>query len=127
MLSDGEKRQLDERGYLVLPDSMGRELLEELRGRVEELFAAEGARAGAEFKQEPHSRRLANLVDKGEVFERVIETPRILECMEHVLGPRFKLSSLNVRSADPQTDWSHPLHADSGAVADAEGYWVCNS
>ncbi len=106
---------------------MDEPLLDQVRRRVEELFAQEGEQAGGEFKQEPHSRRLANLVDKGEVFERVIETPRILDCMEHVLGPRFKLSSLNVRSADPDNGWSQPLHADSGAVADERGYWVCNS
>ena len=127
MLSDSEKRQLNESGYLVLPDLMGPVLLAEVRTRVEELFAAEGERAGAEFKQEPHARRLANLVDKGEVFERVILTPRVLECMCHVLGPEFKLSSLNVRSADPHGDCAQPWHADSGAIADERGYWVCNS
>jgi len=127
MLSDFEKRQLDESGYLVLPGLMGQELLAEVRGRVEELFAGEGAAAGAEFKQEPHARRLANLVDKGEVFERVILTPRVLEAIEHVLGPEFKLSSLNVRSADPWGDCAQPWHADSGAIRDERGYWVCNS
>ena len=127
MLSDSEKRQLDERGYLVLPDLMGPALLAEVRDRVEELFALEGERAGAEFKQEPHARRLANLVNKGEVFERVILTPRVLACMEHVLGPELKLSSLNVRSADPLGDCAQPWHADSGAIADERGYWVCNS
>jgi hypothetical protein len=71
MLSDSEKRQLDECGYLVLPGLMGRELLCEVRERVEELLVQEGVRAGSEFKQEPHARGLANLVDKGEVFERV--------------------------------------------------------
>jgi ectoine hydroxylase-related dioxygenase (phytanoyl-CoA dioxygenase family) len=127
MLSDSEKRQLDESGYLMLPGLMGPDLLAEVRGRVEELFAREGAAAGAEFKQEPHARRLANLVDKGEVFERVILTPRVLEGMEHVLGPEFKLSSLNVRSADPWGDCAQPWHADSGAIRDEHGYWVCNS
>jgi ectoine hydroxylase-related dioxygenase (phytanoyl-CoA dioxygenase family) len=127
MLSETEMRQLDERGYLVLPDFMDADLLATLRQRVEELFAEEGERAGAEFKQEPGARRLANLVNKGEVFERVILTPRIIECMEHVLGPEFKLSSVNVRSADPHSDCAQPLHADSGAVADDRGYWVCNS
>jgi len=39
-------------------------------------------------------------VDKGEEFERAIENPAVLECMEAVLGPDFKLSSLNVRSAE---------------------------
>src|SRR5215472_7468512 len=110
MLSDFEKRQLDECGYLVLPDLMDPALLEDVRARVEELFAEEGAQAGAEFKQEPYARRLANLVDKGEVFERVILTPGVLDCMEHVLGPQFKLSSLNVRSADPMGDCAQPWH-----------------
>jgi ectoine hydroxylase-related dioxygenase (phytanoyl-CoA dioxygenase family) len=126
-MTDDERSRLDSEGYLVLEDVMDESLLDQVRRRVDELFELEGAQAGAEFKQEPHARRLANLVNKGEVFERVIETPRVLDCMEHVLGPGFKLSSLNVRSADPDNHWSQPLHADSGAVADERGYWVCNS
>ena len=127
MLSEAEKRQLDEKGYLVLANLMSREMLASLRARVEELFVAEGPAAGSEFKQEPNARRLANLVNKGQIFERAITTPQVLECMEHVLGPEFKLSSLNVRAADPLSDCSQPLHADSGAVKDDRGYWVCNS
>ena len=127
MLSEAEKQQLDEKGYLVLADLIGREMLASLRARVEELFVEEGAAAGSEFKQEPNARRLANLVNKGQIFERAIATRQVLECMEHVLGPRFKLSSLNVRAADPFADCGQPLHADSGAVADERGYWVCNS
>ena len=126
-MTEDEKSQLDKDGYLVLEGLMDEALLKQVCVQVEQLFEQEGDRAGSEFKQEPHSRRLANLVDKGEIFERIIQTPRVLECMEHVLGPRFKLSSLNIRSADPDNDWSQPLHADSGAIADAQGYWVCNS
>src|SRR3989442_226034 len=126
-MTEYEKRRLDTDGYLVIERLMDERLLDQVRRRVDELFEQEGPQAGSEFKQEPGSRRLANLVDKGEVFERVIETPRVLECMEHVLGPRFKLSSLNVRSADPHNESSQPLHADSAAVADSLGYWVCNS
>src|SRR5205814_1439926 len=44
-----------------------------------------------------------------------------------VLGPRFKLSSLNLRSANAHSDWVQPLHADMGAIADERGYWVCNT
>ena len=57
----------------------------------------------------------------------MILTPRVLECMEHVLGAEWKLSSLNVRVADPHGDCAQPWHADSGAIADERGYWVCNS
>jgi ectoine hydroxylase-related dioxygenase (phytanoyl-CoA dioxygenase family) len=126
-MTDSDRRQLDEQGYLVLPGLMPPELLERVRARVEELFAEEGERAGSEFKIEPGARRLANLVNKGRVFEEVILTPAVLEAMAHVLGERFKLSSLNVRSADPFSPCDQPLHADSAAIADERGYWVCNS
>jgi len=122
-----EKQNLDEGGYLVLEHFMSADLLEGLRERVEELFAEEGDHAGSEFKQEPQSRRLANLVDKGEIFRRAIAMPKILDRVGYVLGPEFKLSSLNVRSANPHSDWVQPLHADTGAVPDENGYWVCNT
>jgi len=127
MLSEEDKRQLDEEGYLILEDLMGLDMLETLRARIDQLFAEEGDQAGSEFKQEPNARRLANLVNKGEVFQRAIEHPRVIECVAHLLGPEFKLSSLNVRVAGPNTDSAQPLHADSGAVADDRGYWVSNS
>jgi hypothetical protein len=127
MLDDSCKRQLDERGWLMLPGYMSRGLLSELRDRIEELFAEEGDRAGCEFKQEPGARRLANLVNKGEVFERVIVAPEVLEYTGYILGPRFKLSSLNARSPHPNNVCVQPLHADAGAIADELGYWVANS
>jgi len=127
MLSEQDKRQLDEEGYLVLEDLIDLDTLRSLRARIDELFAAEGDQAGSEFKQEPNARRLANLVNKGEIFLRAIENPRVLECVAHVLRAEFKLSSLNVRAAGPNSDCAQPLHADSGAVADERGYWVSNS
>jgi hypothetical protein len=101
MQSDTDKRQLEEQGYIVMPCFLSEAEVEKFRTRVEELFAEEGNQSGSEFKQEPGARRLANAVDKGEIFEKVIETPEVLECVEAVLGPDFKLSSLNVRSANP--------------------------
>lgn len=127
LLEKSQLRRLDEQGYLELPGLMGADLLETLRQRVDELFAEEGDRAGWEFKQEPGARRLANLVNKGKVFEDLILSPQVLAGMAHVLGPRFKLSSLNARSADPFNNEPQPLHVDSAAIPDEAGYWVCNS
>ena len=126
-MTESEKQSLDQDGYILLWCFMDSYLLGALRQRVEELFAQEGDRAGSEFKQEPQSRRLANLVDKGEVFRHLIGNPEILERVAYVLGAEFKLSSLNVRSANPHSDWVQPLHADVGAVADENGFWVCNT
>ena len=97
-ISPDHERQLREDGFVVLPRFIHQELLQSLRQRIETLFEIEGQEAGAEFKQEPGCQRLANLVDKGDVFQKVIAEPRLLEFVQLVLGPEFKLSSLNVRS-----------------------------
>ena len=125
-ISARARDELETSGYAVLPDFMPAEMLAQMRARVAELAAAEGARAGAEFKHEPGALRLANCVDKGEVFQRAIAMPEILAAVGQVLGADFKLSSLNVRSALPMNGTSQPLHCDMGALPDERGYWVCN-
>jgi ectoine hydroxylase-related dioxygenase (phytanoyl-CoA dioxygenase family) len=119
--------ELNERGYVVLQDFIEPTWLDELREATERQFELEGDHAGSEFRQEAGSRRLANLVNKGEVFRRIVTEPRLLACIELVLGSEFKLSSLNARSANPHNGVSQPLHADMGAIADDRGFWVCNS
>ena len=122
-----ETRRLDEEGYVVLRSLIAPAFVAELRSRILEVFDEEGERAGHEFRTEEHAQRLANLVDKGDVFRRAIVLPRLLEYVRHVLGPEIKLSSLNARSADPHSDVGQPLHVDMGAIADERGYWVCNT
>jgi len=127
MLSAADRRQVDELGYLVLSDFVPATMLEEMRERVEALWAEEGDDAGTEFRLEPGTRRLANLVDKGDVFARMIVMPGILECVEAVIGSDYKLSSLNARSTNPHNTEAQPWHVDAGAIADERGYWVTNT
>lgn len=119
--------QLDQQGFVALPGFMPDAMLQRMRERVDQLFAEEGERAGSEFRREENARRLANLVDKGEVFREAIANPTILELVEAVLGPAFKLSSLNVRSANPHSNSLQPLHVDMGLLPDLRGYAVCNT
>lgn len=112
---------------MILENFMSPALLEGLRARVEALFEIEGQNAGSEFRQEEGARRLANLVDKGDLFREIVAMPRILERIEAVIGPNFKLSSLNARSANPHSESDQPLHADMGGIPDEQGYWVCNT
>ena len=126
-MTAGQQRQLDEQGYVVLEDCMGGDLLRELRARIGEVFDEERDRAGHEFRTEAHAHRLANLVDKGDVFGRAIVLPEVVACVRHVLGPQVKLSSLNARSADPNGEVPQPLHVDMSALPDERGYWVCNT
>jgi hypothetical protein len=125
-LSSEERRRLDEDGFLVLENFADPALLGTLRGRIHQLFEELGAKAGHEFKQEPQTDRLANLIDYDEVFQRAVALPKLLAGVAQVLGPDFKLSSLNARSARPHSDWTQPLHCDTGALPDARGNSVCN-
>ena len=127
LITTRQREQLDEQGFTVLEECIDAALLRELRARIFELFAEEGDRAGHEFRTEEHARRLANLVDKGEVFQRAIMVTPVLEAVRHVLGREIKLSSLNARSTDAHSGEGQPLHVDMAALPDARGYWVCNS
>jgi ectoine hydroxylase-related dioxygenase (phytanoyl-CoA dioxygenase family) len=126
-MTAAEQQQLDEQGFVVLPCLLPRSFVRELQDKVEELFQKEGENAGCEFRTEPYARRLANLVDKAEVFRQVAAFPEVLPYVEHVLSPQFKLSSLNARSADPYSPEAQPLHCDAGSLPDEKGYCVCNT
>jgi ectoine hydroxylase-related dioxygenase (phytanoyl-CoA dioxygenase family) len=119
--------QLDAEGYVALSAFIDPAFLAALRDRTEELFEAEGESAGSEFRTEPNARRLANLVAKGEVYERLVSHPKLLDGIRAVLGPRFKLSSLNARCANPRSHSRQPLHIDMGLLPDERGNLVCNS
>jgi hypothetical protein len=124
---DQVKEQLARDGFARLESHMSAEYLEALRKRTSEILTEEGAKAGAEFKQEDGAVRLANLVDKGEVFEQMIADPVVLECIESCLGPEFKLGSLNYRAANPNEGGLQPLHVDMGLLMDDSGFRVCNT
>jgi ectoine hydroxylase-related dioxygenase (phytanoyl-CoA dioxygenase family) len=127
-MTTAEREQLDSVGYVILPGFMTGSVLQQLRTRTEQLFEEEGENAGWEFRKEAGSRRLANLVAKGEIYQRIVTMPEVLEYIESVLGSDYKLSSLNARSANPHSsETQQPLHADMGAIADELGYWVCNT
>jgi len=117
---------LESEGFVLLPGFMPDTLLERVRRRVDELYAEEGDRAGAEFRLEPGTRRLANLGAKDPVFLELAANATILALVRQVLGERFKVSSMNARSANPQSNSHQPLHVDQGLLPDERGNSVCN-
>src|ERR1041385_2264840 len=103
-MTEAQIRRLQSDGYLVLQEIIDAGWLGALREAVAHQLEIEGENAGGEFLKEEHAQRLANLVDKGEVFRRIIMHPELLEAAAAVLGPDFKLGSLNYRAADPMSE-----------------------
>ena len=130
MIPEGHRQALERLGFVQLPAVFAISHCARLLDRLEQLYASEGEQAGSEFRQEPGARRLANLVDKDRpgdpLFADCIDHPSLVPYVAAVIGDRFKLSSLNARSANPENRSVQPLHADSGALPDARGFWVCN-
>ena len=122
-------RQLAEVGYVVVPQMFSADVLARAEEAVKRLLAEEGDAAGSEFRQENGVARLAALVGKDEVFERLLCDTAVLSYVAHVLGgpDKVKISSINARVVPPGGDAGRqPLHGDFSAVADEAGPWVCN-
>jgi len=125
-LTEEERMSLDERGFVVFHDVLDDGTLCALREKYEELMRKEGASAGMEVHQEQGTRRLSDLVNKGEVFDAVYLHPKVLAAARQIIGRPFQLSSLNARDAIPG-EGLQALHADWGRRRADEPYHVCNS
>ena len=127
LLSGEEKEFLDENGYLPLEGVLSDGEVKCIRKRLDKLAKLEGENAGSELHQEEGTVRLANLIDKGAIFEKFIATPRVLAGITHVLGTDIRLSSLSSRSALPNGQGQQRLHCDWGEGVKHGEYMVCNS
>ena len=133
-LTPSEKNLLDENGYLNLGQLLSPIDVQKINARISSLMEMEGDNAGSELLDSPYIRhpkeagadRLADLVNKGEVFDIFYTHPRVLAAIAHVLGMDIKLSSLNYRAAKPGMGLQK-LHADWHEAVGPGEYKVCNS
>ena len=125
-LSSKEKDFLDVNGYLPLENILTQEQITNMIRRLDELAELEGEDAGKELHQEGGTIRVSNLVNKGPMFEIGFSHPRVLAAIHHVIGPRFKLSSLDCRMALPGQG-HQAFHADWRSGVEPGDYYVCNS
>jgi ectoine hydroxylase-related dioxygenase (phytanoyl-CoA dioxygenase family) len=125
-LGADHRAQLDEQGWSLLPGVIDAAWLERLRARVDDQARAEGEGGGWEAHTEPGARRLADLVNKGEEFDRLWTHPLVLAAVAHVLARPFKLSSLNYREPMPGHG-RQTLHEDWPPRGACEPFHVVNS
>ncbi len=124
--SEEEQAKLLDQGYLLIPNVLDATAVDLLRRRVEQIWEVEGEAAGLEVHQQPGTRRLADLVNKGDVFDRVWMNPRVLAAAWLLFRRPFKLFSLNARDALPGQG-EQALHADWGERERDEPCRVVNS
>ena len=125
-LDETEKAALDEKGYLILPGLIDKSWLGQLKIAVARLLEEEGSKAGIEFRQEEGAARLADLANKGAVFDGCYTHPKVLAAAYYIIGREFKVTSINARDALPGKG-HQALHADWGSRQLNEPYHIVNS
>ncbi len=103
-------QELDEQGYTILVDLLTPAQVEEAVATLKEVYEREKEVAQC---HEPHTLRSFNLTARGEIFRQLIQLPKLVACMEYLLGPRYILSDMGARSPMPGLG-SQRLHRDAG-------------
>lgn len=129
-LTPAQSGALDANGFVILEDIIAPDWLAGLRHAFDAIFDLEGDKAGVEVAQMEGVRRLADLVNKGTVFDDVYLQPTLLTAVFHVLQRPFKLHSLNGHDPLPgsglqglHTDWGQPT-APGGPYHVANSMWM---
>ena len=133
-LTEKERSFLDTQGYLPLGKLLSNDQLDSIQQRCQELVDQEGDNGGSELFNSKHIRhpkeagaqRIADLANKGSVFDRLYTHPKLLAAVSHVLGQEIQLSSLNYRAAKPGNGLQK-LHADWKEAVKPSDYKVCNA
>ena len=108
-LSDAQRLQLDDQGFLLLPGMMPPALLAEFRHVHERLMSLKYPDPSLptpplvddRWNHEPGTRRIADLVSQDPLYDCTYTNPSVLAAVSHILGRDFKLHSLNARDALP--------------------------
>lgn len=110
-LSPAQLDELETKGYVVIHDVIDKDWLEDMRAAFDSLVEKEGDNLAVEHHQEATATRIANMINKGTVWEKAWAHPLILSVCRHIFQGPFKVSSLNGREA-LYHGGHQPLHAD---------------
>ena len=100
-ITDTQKKQLDEQGCIVIPDVFSDEEIEVYRADILRLAEEEKQNGLARQHTDGYGQHIRWLVNKGEMYEKMVAHPKVMPFFEHVLGPDYTLSTLTSNIIDP--------------------------
>ncbi|MBB6522495.1 phytanoyl-CoA dioxygenase family protein [Pseudoteredinibacter isoporae] len=100
-----------EEGYVVIPDLLSQEEIDQIRHEVEPMLS----HRGRNFFEGELTQRIYSVMAKTFALNPMVEHPMILALLDAVLMPSYLLSQLQVINILPG-EKQQPLHADDGYV-----------
>jgi len=123
-LSPAQLKQFDEQGFIIVENVLTVDDCAKMRDAFERIHAAENDKGGHEVHVEPGARRLSNIFNKTDAFDKCLWIPEILAASAHALG-EIKVHGANVR--DPVKGYGQQdMHVDVPKKFD-DDWWVVNS
>ncbi len=123
-ISASQKQQLDEQGFFIVEDVLTKSDIESMRSAFEHIHATENDKGGHEVHVEPGARRLSNIFNKTDAFDKCLWIPEVLAASAYALG-EIKLHGANAR--DPVQGYGQQdLHVDVPKKF-RDDWWVVNS
>lgn len=123
-LTDQQLSDFDDKGFFIVENVLSRSDCETMRKAFESIHARESEKGGHEVHVEPGARRLSNIFNKTDAFDKCLWIPEILAASAHALG-EIKVHGANVR--DPVKGYGQQdLHVDVPKRF-ADDWWVVNS
>lgn len=123
-LSPRQKQQLDENGFLIVENVLSSAECKLMGETFDRLHAAEKGQGGHEVHVEPGARRLSNIFNKTDAFDKCLWIPEVLAASAYLLG-EIKVHGANVR--DPiKGHGKQDLHVDVPKKFE-DDWWVVNS
>lgn len=123
-LSPRQKQQLDENGFFIVETVLSSAECKSMGETFERLHAAEKGQGGHEVHVEPGARRLSNIFNKTDAFDKCLWIPEVLAASAYLLG-EIKVHGANVR--DPiKGHGKQDLHVDVPKKFE-DDWWVVNS
>lgn len=123
-ITDVQKQQLDRDGFFIVENVLDRHDLAAMRSEFERIHAEEQGQGGHEVHAEPGARRISNIFNKTEAFDKCLWIPEVLAASAWLLG-EIKVHGANLR--DPvKGHGQQDLHVDVPKRF-RDDWWVVNS
>jgi ectoine hydroxylase-related dioxygenase (phytanoyl-CoA dioxygenase family) len=123
-LSVHQKQQLDEQGFFIVENVLSPAECKAMGETFDRLYDAEKGQGGHEVHVEPGARRLSNIFNKSDAFDKCLWIPEVLAASAHLLG-EIKVHGANIR--DPIKGYGNQdLHVDVPKRF-VDDWWVVNS
>ncbi len=91
-ITEAQKKQLDEKGCIVIPDVLSDEEIEMYKVDILRLAEQEKQNGSALRHTNEHGQHVRWLMNKGEIYEKLVAHPKVMPFFEHLLGADYTLT-----------------------------------